>query len=314
MINQISESFHTSNNVDFIQDDDVTMQWLSEFDSSRFERFIVFIDSHVSSSWGETVLQQLEAHQKEIIIKEIEPFETSKTITFYPEVIGFLEDVGSTRFDLVIAIGGGIVLDMAGFVVSTYMRGLPLMMIPTTLIGQTDASTAGKTCFNSHESKNLLGTFYFPEVVYNNIHFLISNPGRIFRQGLSESFKYGLLNSNQLVKTLSLYRDTPNSEILKKIINLTIKSRIAIRKIDPLASNLGHTFGHAIEKASNYEILHGDAIAAGTVLALGFAVKKKIMKDKRKEEIISMMKFLGLNLYIDKEIDATALVSTYAER
>ena len=184
------------------------------------------------------------------------------------------------------------------------MRGLPFFMIPTTLMGQVDSSTAGKTCLNTPMTKNLLGTFYYPLVVYNNTRFLDTVHECDQRQGFSEVFKYGLLRSPSLVQALREYHAHPAPALLKRIIIDTIGVRIAVRKIHPQASNLGHTFGHALEALSGYRILHGDAISAGTAVALHFAVEKGWMPKLEMACILSIMKELGLNLYIDDSIDS----------
>ena len=135
------------------------------------------------------------------------------------------------------------------------------------MAGERDA---GKTCINGPNTKNLLGTFYFPEFVYNNTNFLNSLPERELRQGWSEIFKYALLDSEKLIDLIKQYFDLLENNILISIIEETIRIRLKIREIDPLASNLGHTFGHAFEKISNYRISHGDAISVGMLLAIMF--------------------------------------------
>lgn len=308
MITTINTEFIERSKVEFIQDDDQELNWLSSFNSDKYDRILIFIDQKVDNIWGEKIISNLKKHNKDLPTLKINSIEESKSMAFYPKAIKFLETNKCSRFDLVLAIGGGIVLDLVSFTVSTYMRGIPLIMIPTTLIGQTDASTAGKTCLNSHHSKNLLGTFYYPKIVYNNINFLNTNSNRFLRQGFSESFKYGLLNSKELIEYIISYHKSNDKNILQNIISQTIQSRIEIRHKDALASNLGHTFGHAMEKYSDYQILHGDAISAGTVMALHYAVHIGIMSEEIKNEIIEIMKTLGLNLYIDKQLTANELV------
>jgi len=308
MINVITTEYTSKSKIEFIQDDDKEFNWLSEFDSLNYDRFFIVIDSNVKEIWGKSIFDKLKIHKKDIITLKVESIEETKSIHFYQTAIDFFENNKCSRYDLVIAIGGGIVLDLVSFVVSTFMRGLPLFMIPTTLIGQTDASTAGKTCLNSKNSKNLLGTFYYPEIVYNNLSFLETNTNRFLRQGFSESFKYGLLNSQFLIDKLIEYHQNRNKNVLKEIIDQTIKSRIEVRQIDALASNLGHTFGHAIERMSNYQVLHGDAISVGTVMALNYSVHIGVMDNKVKDNIVDLMKKLGLNIYIDKKVKAKKLV------
>jgi 3-dehydroquinate synthase len=305
----IVTTFEAKDTVDFVVDDEASLKWLSEINQIKFDRLIVVIDKNVQNIWGEKIFNQLRKNGKEIISHEVDPCEESKSTEYYPVLVDFLEKNRGGRFDLVIAIGGGIVIDLVSFTVSTYMRGLPLYVIATTLIGQVDASTAGKTCLNTQSNKNLLGTFYYPLVVYNNTRFLSTNNERILRQGFSEVFKYGLLDSKDILNALIEYKENKEEYLLEKIILLTIKSRIAIRKKDALASNLGHTFGHALEKYSSYKILHGDAIAMGTVMALSYAVTKGILSAHTKNKIIEMMMYLELNIYLDTTVEAEPLVN-----
>jgi len=307
-MNKISTTFESKDTVDFIIDDNADLEWLSSISDSSYDRCFVIIDENVDDIWGERIFGKLKNNGAEVFELRVKPVEESKSLSYYPVALEFLEKNRCGRFDLVIAIGGGIIIDLASFTVSTYMRGLPLYIVATTLIGQVDASTAGKTCLNTTTSKNLLGTFYYPLIVYNNIEFLTTNKKNILRQGFSEIFKYGLLDSKPLVDMLIEYEKNSDILLLEKIILQTIESRISIRKKDALASNLGHTFGHALEKYSSYKILHGDAISMGTVMALNYAVRRGEMTTNTKDEIVNMMKYLGLNIYLDSSVEAGPLV------
>ena len=304
---RIPVAFQREDVIEFIIDDDPEMNWIGEFEDKDYNRIFVFIDRNVRATWGALIEERLKAHGKEIFWLEIEPVEASKSLDFYPTAVDFIQDQGGNRYDLVIAIGGGIVIDLASFVVSTYMRGLPFYVIATTVIGQIDATTAGKTCLNTGQAKNVLGTFFYPLTVYNNICFLDTNAERYSRQGYSEVFKYGLLGSAELIAKYKQYREEPNGERLKEVIELSIQTRAAIRRIDPLASNLGHTFGHAIEKVSDYTILHGDAISAGTVMALRFAQQLDLITAEAVEGIIATMRTMNLNVYHDTALNAAEL-------
>ena len=200
-------------------------------------------------------------------------------------------------------IGGGVLIDLISFMASVYMRGVPLILIPTTLMGQVDATTAGKTCINSPSSKNLLGTLYFAKKVYINTTFISTLPTYELRQAFSEIFKYSLLNSAKLLNLLIKYKKEPIEKTLIEVIRETIKARINIRNVDPLASNLGHTFGHAFESLSNFEIGHGDAISAGLLMAIKFGEESKITKKGTFEKTRQLMEKLGLNTQIDQKID-----------
>lgn len=284
------------------------MEWIGKFDGGKYKRFFVVFDENVYDIWGKKIVSQLEKHGKEIFIFKVKPEERSKSLEFYPEILEFFEDHACSRYDLVIGIGGGIILDLVSFFCSTYMRGLPLYAIPTTLIGQVDAITAGKTCLNTGKAKNVLGTFYYPLEVYNNIHILKTNQPYFERQGLSEIFKYGLLASRELLEVLDRYMKGKSEEDLKEVIKLTIQARGVIRKKDPLASNLGHTFGHALEKMSGHALLHGDAITVGTVMAFQFAVEKGLMTQEKASELTKKMKEYRLNVYLEKNLDLDAMI------
>ena len=313
MMERFSATFKKEDTVEFIIDDDPGMGWLASFDSAPYQRFFVLIDREVKKKWGPALQKQLERHNKPISYFEVEAAERSKSLSFYPEVVRFLESHTCNLGDMVIAVGGGIVMDLAGFTCSTYMRALRFIAVPTTLIGQMDAVTAGKTCLNTDRSKNLLGTFYYPKSVYNNIHFLKTNKTRYLRQGYSEIFKYGLLGSAKLIERLKAHIKRPSDKGWMELIRLASEVRIRIRKEDPLASNLGHTFGHALERLSDFKMLHGDAISAGTVMALYFAEKEGLIEETAVKKIVGDMQEIGLNLYIDEKVEAQVLAGAMAK-
>lgn len=309
-MNRLEVEYITKNKIEFLIDDSKDFSMLKDVDVSKYNKMILFFDKNVYDLYGGILENILGNSGKKIIRFIIEPEENSKSIIFYPEIIDFLEDSNANRGDLVFAIGGGIIIDAVSFSISTYMRGLDFYIIGTTLIGQTDASTAGKTCMNTRRGKNVLGTFYYPKIVYNNINVLKTNKPLYIRQGLSESFKYGLLDNEKLMNfVIEFYNRCDDGSLMKNIVIETIKSRINIRKIDPLASNLGHTFGHALESYFEYNILHGDAIAIGTVMALNFSSSIGIMEPTECEEICSSLKKAGLNVYIEEDIDVEKLVN-----
>jgi len=309
MIKEISTTYLREDKIKFLLDDDSEMDWLSTFDSKKFDRIFVVIDKNVNKLWGEKINSQLKKHNQEIFLFEVEAIEETKSISFYPKLIDFFETNKCGLSDLVICVGGGIIIDLVSFTCSTYMRGIPFFIIATTLIGQIDASSAGKTCLNSSNAKNLLGTFYYPLIVYNNINFLKTCSDYHSRQGWSEVFKYGLLDSENLLNMISDYFKNKDSDKLIKIIESVINVRIKIRNKNPLASNLGHTFGHAIEKLSNFEILHGDAITIGTIISLYFSKKIGILSDKELNNILQRMKLLKLNIFLDKSLDIDLMVN-----
>ncbi len=294
----------------FIIDNSRNYDSLMQMDLSPYCRIFIVIDENVHEIYGQVIIGILGKWKKEICIHKVKPSEESKSISYYPTLVSFFEEHTAGRYDAVVAVGGGIVIDLVSFTVSTYMRGLPLFIIATTLIGQTDASTAGKTCLNSLNAKNLLGTFYYPITVYNSIEIMKSCSSRITRQGLSEAFKYSLLTDGRLLDTIVRYQNSDRDDsAMEEIVRKTIESRIAIRKVDPLASNLGHTFGHALEKYFDYKILHGDAILIGTVMAMDYAVRQSLMDEGEREKIFNLMQRAHLNTFISQDFDVHRLVT-----
>lgn len=294
--------------VEFIIGDDPSFLWLTQFDAKSFNRFYVVIDNYIDEKWGSVIISRLQKQQKDIHLLRFEALEANKSLENFVQLVYKLEDSGLNRYDVIIAIGSGVLLDVVGFVASVYMRGIPLILVPTTLIGQVDAATAGKTCVNSPKSKNLIGTLYLPKYVYNNIRFLDTLSLYHFRQGVSEIFKYGLLGSARLLELLVQYKKEPADSILLEIIKETIRVRIALRKKDPLASNLGHTFGHAMEKLSNFSVGHGDSISIGILMALKYGECQGVTKPGIFETVREMMEQLQLNLYYDPEWTSNKIV------
>ena len=308
--NDIQTTYLHEYTTKFIIDESSTFERLPEMDLSGYDRAFFIFDREVSRIYKERILEKIGKPSDAVFVHEAEAVEYTKSIGYYPKLIEFLESNTAGRYDAVIAVGGGIMIDLVSFTVSTYMRGLPFFIIATTLIGQTDASTAGKTCLNSVNTKNLLGTFYYPQIVYNNIEMMRTNTKRIQRQGLSEAFKYSLLTDGELLDTIVAFQNNDyNSQSMERIVRSTINARIRIRQVDPLASNLGHTFGHALEKYFDYQILHGDAILIGTVMAIHYAVEKGLMEQAECDRIWALMKASKLNIYISENLDAARLVS-----
>lgn len=299
----LNYSFTEKQTVDFIIDTDKEFNWVKSIDDLKYQRLFIYIDKNVEKRYGVKIKKAFAKVNKEVKYITLNANESVKSISSLTENILLLEKLGLSRFDCLVGIGGGVLIDLISFMASVYMRGVPLILIPTTLMGQVDATTAGKTCINSPSSKNLLGTLYFAKKVYINTTFISTLPKYELRQAFSEIFKYSLLNSAKLLNLLIKYKKEPLEKTLIQVIRETIKARINIRNIDPLASNLGHTFGHAFESLSNFEIGHGDAISAGLLMAIKFGEDTKITKKGTFEKTRQLMGKLGLNTQIDQKID-----------
>ena len=308
---KFSASVTEDQKVNFLFDDCKDLSGLSEIKLKKYKKIFIIFDKALSNSWVKQISEKIKKSKSELHFIPLRGIEKVKSFREVEKLLYFLEESGCSKNDLIVSIGGGTILDLSAFVASIYMRGVELMMIPTTLMGQADASSAGKTCINGKQTKNLVGSLYMPLYVYNNIHILKTANGYSRRQGLSEIFKYGLLGSKKLIKYLEQYaRDSSeNDSLLLKILIETIKVRIKLRKIDPLVSNLGHTFGHAFESESKNLVAHGDAISAGIVCSLKLSLKKRYISKKLYFQLIKVMKDLNLNINIDKSSNVKRVVN-----
>lgn len=266
-----------------------------ELDKNR--NYNIFIDE----DWNwESVLQQLagrscyiitDQHVNELYLNTLKtalpnilgqyvvlPGESSKSLEMAKEIFGDLISSNANRKTVIIALGGGVVGDLAGFVASTYMRGVPFFQIPTTLLSMVDSSVGGKVAVNHPLGKNMIGSFYQPEGVWISLNCLKTLPKREISAGLAEVIKYGIIWDAQFFNWLESNIDALlnlSLEELQHAITISVQIKAKIVKEDETESsglrsllNLGHTFGHAEEVLVGYgKILHGEAVAAGIVAA-----------------------------------------------
>ncbi len=203
---------------------------------------------------------------------------------------------GLTRKDLVIALGGGVVGDITGFAAATFLRGVPLCQIPTTLLAQVDSSVGGKTGVDMPEGKNLVGAFYQPRLVIIDPELLSTLPEQTFADGMAEVVKYGYIANKSILDMVS----RPDyKSLIGDIIRECVKIKRDVVSIDEkdtglrMILNFGHTVGHAIEKIGNYtELTHGQAVAIGMAAAMRVSVL--LGNDNLEPELISILKNVGL--------------------
>jgi 3-dehydroquinate synthase len=212
--------------------------------------------------------------------------EKYKSIERYNSILAFLADNNYGRDSLVVAIGGGVTGDIASFVASTYLRGIQLVQIPTTLLAAVDSSVGGKTGINFFNRKNIVGTFYQPDFVLTDTVFLDTLPENEVISGTGEIIKYAFLSDRDFYNDVNDSFDSIislNNKILNKIIPVCIKMKAEIVSEDEQESglrkilNLGHTFAHAYESYFDFGIKHGNAVAAGIVSSLFLSFKKGII-------------------------------------
>lgn len=264
---------------------------------------IMITDENVSRLWSQQVFEVLAAAGFKVEKTVIPGGEGCKNLTTAAQLHEHMVTIGLDRKSLVLALGGGIVGDIAGFVAATYMRGINYIQIPTTLLAQVDSSVGGKTGVNLPQGKNLVGAFYQPDLVFIDTIFLTTLPEREFLTGLAEVIKYGIIWDQDFFAYLETQRQriqARDSECLLHIISrcCTIKADIVAQDETEQGVrallNLGHTYGHAFEALSNYRFTHGEAVAIGTICAARLASDLGLLATPDLERIIALIHDYGL--------------------
>ena len=268
------------------------------------QKIVLISDNHVNGLYGQKVVEQLEKSGFEVETFEFPEGEASKNLLTAEKAWNFCAEFGLTRSDGIIAFGGGVTGDLAGFVASTYMRGIHFLQIPTSLTAQVDSSIGGKTGINSKMAKNMIGTFTQPDGVLIDPEVLKTLGQREFCEGLGEVIKCALIADKALWNLLTDLSAKDLLENFAKIEEIIYRSCEVKRKVvvdDELDNgvrlylNFGHTIGHAVENTAGYgKVMHGEAVAIGMVQISKIAEKKGLMPLGITDEIRKMVKKYGL--------------------
>jgi 3-dehydroquinate synthase len=247
------------------------------------DQYAIITDSNVKQLYGNTLLSELEANQLSANLLHFPAGEESKTISLYQQLLQKLVHSRLTRKSVIIALGGGVVGDISGFLAATYMRGIPYIQIPTTLLAQVDSSIGGKTALNLPEGKNLLGAFYQPKRVYIDPSLLHTLSTRHFHNGLVEIIKHGIIFDSTLFRYIETHIpeiQAQDIDTLSQLIFHSCKIKANIIQQDEREQNIrvilnyGHTLAHALEQIEKYTLFHGEAVAIGMNYAGILAVIK----------------------------------------
>lgn len=238
--------------------------------------------------------------------------EASKNIHTYFEVINFLAENRLTRKDAVIALGGGVVGDLAGFAAATYLRGVNLVQVPTSLLACVDSSVGGKTAIDIPAGKNLCGAFYQPDIVLIDPDALSTLPDEIFTDGMAEVIKYAAIAD---ISILELCRDARANidAIIRRCVEIK-KDVVARDERDNSVRqilNFGHTFGHAVEAISNFTVTHGKGVAIGMAIMARACAMRGLCSEEAAQELIAAIAAQGLPISTEYDADAlfTAMLS-----
>jgi len=275
-------------------------------------RIAIISDETVASHHAEAVLQSIAKDSS--TLHTVPAGEASKSLTHAESICREMIRAGHDRRSLVIALGGGVVGDLAGFVASIFYRGVPFVQIPTTIVSQVDSSVGGKTGVNVAEGKNLLGAFHQPKLVIVDPETLRTLPAREFHEGFAEAIKHAAIRDAEMLADL-LAIDPEKREVLAELLarNIAIKARVVetdeyeTKDIRALL-NFGHTIGHGIEASLPYgEMLHGEAIALGIRAALFISEKHSGLPRSDSEKILKVLHHFHLPLTLPESI-ATSTV------
>lgn len=268
-------------------------------------RGAIISNKKIFALYGEKILSNLKSNGFEIYPILIPDGETSKSLKQSEIIYHELLKLKMNRHTVLFALGGGVVGDLAGFIAATYLRGIPFVQLPTSLLSMVDSSVGGKVAVNLKEGKNLIGSFYQPKMVIIDPLVLNSLPKKEFINGMAEVIKYGLIMDQPFFNyLLSNYEkiNSLNYEALEKVIYNSVKDKAYVVAKDEKEQNLrailnfGHTFGHAIEKAYNYKTFtHGEAVAIGMHLACQLSLNKKYLLQSEFDKITPIFKYFNLN-------------------
>ena len=273
-------------------------EYISKFYQGK--KIILISDDNVFPLYGETVLNSLQNYECHTLV--LSHGEPTKSFESLPKIYSAMLDAKISRSDLVIALGGGVIGDLAGFAASSFLRGVKLVQIPTSLLAQVDSSVGGKVAVDLPQGKNLVGAFFHPKMVLIDPDVLNTLPTRYINDGMGEVIKYGCIKDATLFNTL---KNHISFEDLKPELASIIARCVDIKRIvvehdqfdtgERMLLNFGHTLAHTIEQYYHYEReSHGEAVAIGMYQISKIAEEKGLTKDGCSDEIKQLLQTYGL--------------------
>ena len=284
-----------------------------EADFDKHSKFIVTDENLVSAGHLNTLL-----NSRNVPAFVISPAgETSKNINTIVSIIETMEKAYLGRDSVIVALGGGTAGDIAGFAASIFKRGVPVIQIPTTTVAQADSAIGGKTGVDSSISKNAFGAFWHPAAVYIDVATLTTLNDRQFRAGLVESVKHALIADREYFDFIEHNLDAilqRDSSVLEKIADYNCKIKGSVVEADPNEQNqrrilnYGHTIGHAVETASGYQLLHGEAVAIGIIAAGLIEIELGLAQPGRLDRIRKILNRLDMPVKLPKDLADKELI------
>ncbi|PLX51023.1 MAG: 3-dehydroquinate synthase [Desulfobulbaceae bacterium] len=276
------------------------------------KRYIIIADDNVAERFGGHVVESLRNADIPVDLLTFGHGEANKNMATVEKLARELARLGVDRQDGLIALGGGVSGDITGFLAAIYMRGIPFVQVPTTLLAQVDSSVGGKTGVDIPEGKNLVGCFYQPKAVFVDSTVLTELPHAELLNGLAEVVKYGVIYDADFFHFLAANQKSIlalEPAVVEAVVAhcCTIKAQVVeadereadLRRI----LNYGHTLGHAVEAASNFEIAHGMAVSIGMVAVNTIAVGKGLFAEEKARRVKELLQGFGLPVQVPADLD-----------
>lgn len=280
-------------------------------------RLCIVTDSNVEELYAKEVSGLLSGIAQSVHIFSFPAGEENKTLDTVRELYAFLIEKHFERRDVLVALGGGVVGDLAGFAAATFLRGIDFIQVPTTLLSCTDSSIGGKTGVDFDQYKNMVGAFHSPRLVYMNLAALSTLTARQFASGMGEVLKHGLIRNEEFYAFLVNHFSEINDRELDVLIPM-VRQSLEIKKDvvekDPTEKgerailNFGHTIGHAIEKYMGLKLMHGECVALGSIAACYISYRRGYLSTEEYYEIRDMFLPFFLPITLPDEADAAEIL------
>ncbi len=300
----ITTSVHRSStySIHVSSDENAALKAIAEAVGDRM--VAVITDETVDTLHAERLSQWLSGHVSKVLKIVLPSGESSKSLPAACHLLDWLAQSDMRRRDIIVAVGGGAIIDAAGWVASIYMRGISYINVPTTLLAQVDAAIGGKVAVNHDIAKNLIGSFYAPDAVVSCTDWLSTLDSRQFRSGLAEAIKMAVISSRQLLAFIEQHLESLaalDPSCLQSLVHAASAIKCTLVERDPYevdlrrTLNFGHTVGHAVETVTGYgPVLHGEAVAYGMTVAIRVARARGVLAPSVASRIVTILRSVGL--------------------
>lgn len=275
--------------------------------SEDIQKILIVTDTNIAPLYLEKLRKSLEVSKFEVSEYIFEAGERSKNIDSIAGMWGVMAEGGFTRTDAVVSLGGGVACDMAGFAAATFLRGIRVFQIPTSLLAMADAAIGGKTGIDLKEGKNLAGAFWQPSMVIEDTDCLETLPDELFTEGMGEVLKHAFIMDTELFDILKEKADKGEAmsiksdpEFLEKMVAMNVSDKVSVITEDTLDNgrrqtlNFGHTIGHVIERNGDYKLLHGACVAKGMGIMTDACLANGLIDPETAGQIKGLIEAYGL--------------------